>query len=333
MKGHAVSEDILEPDLPICDPHHHLWVRDVGTYLLPEILADLTSGHRIESTVFVEARVFYAADGPPEMRPVGETQFAGGVAAMAASGAYGPIKVCEGIVGHADLMLGAAVEAVLERHLRVGDGRFKGVRHSAAYDPDPGIRRSHAAPPPGMYGLAQFREGFARLAPLGLSFDAWQFHPQLPEVASLADAFPDTQIILNHVGGVLGIGPYRDRRHEVFEAWRRDITDLARRPNVTVKLGGLGMTIGGFGFHRRDVRPGSEELAQTWRPYIETCIEAFGPDRGMFESNFPVDRASCDYVELWNAFKRIAAGASAAEKALLFRDTARRVYRLGLGGV
>jgi L-fuconolactonase len=323
-----MPEAILEPDLPICDPHHHLWDFPTSRYLLPELLADVQSGHRVESTVFVECGSFYRAAGPEPMRFVGETEFVGGVAAMAASGRYGPVLACEGIVGRADLAQGAAVAAVLESHVRAGNGRFKGVRHAGAYDPSPDIRPSHTAPPPGLYGLAGFREGFARLAPLGLSFEAWQFHPQLGEVASLADAFPGTAILLNHVGGPLGIGPYAGRRAEVFADWRRGILDLAKRPNVSVKLGGLGMAICGFGFHKRETPATSAELAEAWKPYIETCIEAFGPERGMFESNFPVDRVSCDYPTLWNAFKRLASGASAAEKTQLFKGTARRFYRL-----
>jgi L-fuconolactonase len=323
-----MPEAILEPDLAICDPHHHLWDFQGSRYLLPELLADLESGHNIESTVFVECGSFYRAAGPEPMKYVGETEFVGGQAAMAASGRYGPVLACEGIVGRADLSGGAAVREVLESHVRAGNGRFKGVRHAGAYDPSPDIRRSHTAPPPGLYALPSFREGFAELGKLGLSFEAWQYHPQLGDVAALADAGPDVAIVLNHVGGPLGIGPYAGKRDEVFALWKAGIEDLARRPNVWVKLGGLGMTVCGFGFHRQDPRPGSDVLADAWRPYLETCIEAFGVSRGMFESNFPVDGASCDYAGLWNALKRVAAGASAAEKAALFKDNARRFYRL-----
>jgi predicted TIM-barrel fold metal-dependent hydrolase len=324
-----MTEAILEPELEICDPHHHLWDFPTSVYLLPELLADAGAGHRVTSTVFVECGSFYRAAGAEPMKYVGETEFVNGVAAMAASGRYGEVMACEGIVGRADLLGGAAVADVLEAHVRAGMGRFKGIRHAGAYDPSPDIRRGHTNPPPNLYGERAFREGFAELGKLGLSFEAWQYHPQLPEVAALADAFPHTLILLNHVGGPLGIGPYADRRAEVFETWRRDIQDLARRPNVWVKLGGLGMPVCGFGFHKRDPKPGSEELAEAWRPYLETCIEAFGADRGMFESNFPVDRASCDYATLWNALKHVAAGASADEKAALFKDNARRFYRLG----
>jgi predicted TIM-barrel fold metal-dependent hydrolase len=247
---------------------------------------------------------------------------------MAASGRYGPVLACEGIVSRADLAEGAAVAEVLETHVRVGAGRFKGIRHAGAYDPSPDIRRSHTSPPPGLYGLASFREGFAQLAPLGLSFEAWQYHPQLGEVAALADAFPQTAILLNHVGGPLGIGPYAGKQDEVFAVWKAGIEDLARRPNVWVKLGGLGMAICGFGFQHQDPRPGSDVLADAWRPYLETCIAAFGVERGMFESNFPVDGVSCDYATLWNALKRVAAGCSADEKAALFKANARKFYRL-----
>jgi predicted TIM-barrel fold metal-dependent hydrolase len=323
-----MPEAILEPERPICDPHHHLWDFPNSVYLLPELLADLNSGHKVESTVFVECGSFYRAAGPTPMSYVGETEFVGGVAAMAASGRYGPQLACEGIVGRADCLQGASVAEVLEAHVRAGNGRFKGIRHAAAHDPSPDIRRGHAAPPPGMLSNARFREGFAKLAELGLSFEAWVYHPQIREVAELADANPHVQIVLDHVGGPLGIGPYEGRRAEVFETWRRDIRDLARRPNVWVKLGGLGMAICGFNFHRRDPKPSSAELADAWRPYLETCIDAFGPFRGMFESNFPVDRVSCDYATLWNALKRVAAGASAEEKSALFKDNARRFYRL-----
>jgi predicted TIM-barrel fold metal-dependent hydrolase len=323
-----MPEEIIEPGLPICDPHHHLWDFPASRYLLPELLGDLTSGHNIESTVFVECGSFYRAAGPDAMKYVGETEFVNGQAAMAASGRYGPVMACEGIVGRADLSQGGSVAEVLERHIRAGNGRFKGIRHAGAYDPSPDIRRSHTSPPPGLYALPAFREGFAKLGELGLSFEAWQYHPQLGEVAALADAFPGVAIVLNHVGGPLGVGPYEGKQDEVFAVWKTGIVDLARRPNVWVKLGGLGMTGCGFRFHRRDPKPGSDELAQAWRPYLETCIEAFGVGRGMFESNFPVDGASCDYPTLWNALKRVAAGSSADEKAALFKDTARRFYRL-----
>lgn len=328
-----MSEPVLEPELPICDPHHHLWDHPGDRYLLPELLADLTSGHNITSTVFVECGSFYRATGPVRLRSIGETEFVGGQAAMAASGQYTDIRACEGIVGRVDLTEGAAVEDLLARHIDVGSGRFKGVRQAGAFDAQLEFFPPHTGPHPdpriGLYGQAGFRDGFRKLAELGLSFEAAQFHHQSGEVAALADANPDVRIVLNHVGGPVGIGPYAGRRAEVFAVWRPGVVDLAKRPNVYVKLGGLGMSVTGFGFEHRSPKPGSAELAEAWAPYIETCIEAFGPERSMFESNFPVDGESCDYVTLWNALKRIAAGASSDEKSALFMGTARRFYGLG----
>ncbi|HUJ73508.1 MAG TPA: amidohydrolase family protein [bacterium] len=322
------QEAVLEPDLPICDPHHHLWDFEVHRYLLQDLLADVGSGHNIRSTVFIECTAMYRAEGPEALRPLGETEFVNGAAAMSASGRYGETRACAGIVGFADLSLGAPVEQVLEAHVALGGGRFKGIRHINAYDPSAVIRRSHTNPPPGLLGQARFREGFAKLRGLDLTFDAWLYHPQIPELTQLARAFPDQPIVLDHVGGPLGVGPYAGKREEIFPQWRQHIRALAQCPNVWVKLGGLGMKIIGYDFHKRPRPPSSEELAQLWRPYIQTCIEEFGPSRCMFESNFPVDKVSGSYRVYWNTFKRLAAGASAADKAALFRGTALRFYKL-----
>lgn len=324
----AANEEILDPRRVIVDPHHHLWHHAGERYLLDELLADTGSGHRIDATVFVECLAFYRAAGPVEKRPIGEVEFANGIAAMAASGRYGPTQVCAAIVGHADLRLGAAAREVLEAQLAAGNGRLRGIRHTAGWDADPRVRPSHSNPPPGLYAQPSFRAGFAELGPLGLSFDAWQYHPQLPDLVALARAFPATTIVVDHCGGPLGIGPYAGRHEAVFSHWRLAIAELALCPNVVVKLGGLGMKIGPSGFHRRDRPPDSMALASAYRPWIETCIEAFGVNRCMFESNFPVDKVSGGYATLWNAFKRIAAAASEQEKRALFADTARRVYRL-----
>lgn len=322
-------EEILEPGLPICDPHHHLWDFPTHRYLLPELLADTGSGHNVRSTVFVECTSMYRADGPAALRPVGETEFVNGAAAMAASGRYGETRACAGIVGFADLQLGADVAEVLRAHIAAGNGRFKGIRHAAGWDASDTIRKSHTNPPPGLMADKSFRAGFAELKPLGLSFDAWFYHPQIPELTDLARAFPEQPIVLDHLGGPLGIGPYAGRRDEVFNTWRKSIRELAVCPNVSLKLGGLGMKISGFDFHKAERPPSSEQLAAAWRPYVETAIEAFGATRCMFESNFPVDKVSASYALYWNAFKRLAAGASAVEKAALFHDTAVRFYRLG----
>jgi L-fuconolactonase len=263
-----------------------------------------------------------------ELRPVGEVEFANGVAAMSASGRYGNTRVCAGIVGYADLALGAAVEKVLEAQIAAGGGRFRGIRFITATHPDQAAWGSMVTRPEGMLADRKVREGFARLAPLGLGFDAWMYHTQLGELVDLARAFPETSIVLDHVGGAIGLGRYAGRRDEVFAEWSARIRELAACPNVHVKLGGLGMRMFGFSVHTHELPPSSEELAAVWRPYIETCIAAFGPERAMFESNFPVDKGSCGYAALWNAFKRIAAGSSAAEKRALFADTATKFYRL-----
>ena len=322
------KEPILEPDLPIVDPHHHLWDRPGWRYLLDELLADTSSGHNIIATVFVQARAMARATGPVELRPVGETEFVNGVAAMSASGIYGKTRHCAGIVGHADLALGSRVEPVLEAHMRAGGDRFRGIRHISAWDADASIRNPAYCPPPGLLGDKTFREGFAILGRLGHSFDAWLYHPQIGELADLARVFPETKIVLNHVGGPIGIGAYAGKHREVFPGWAASIKALATCPNVYAKLGGLGMRMGGFGFHERSEPPSSEALAATWRPYIESCINAFGPSRCMFESNFPVDKGSYSYPVFWNACKLLTKGANDAEKADLFAGTAARFYRL-----
>ena len=321
-------EEVLEPQLRIVDPHHHLWERRNHRYLLPELLADTGSGHNITHTVFIEAMAFYREAGPVEMKPLGEVEFAGGVAAMSASGIYGATRACAGIVGHANLHRGAAAREVLAAMQGAASGRLRGIRHAGAWDASDELPNSHTNPPPGLYGDPLFREGFALLAPLGLSFEAWQYQPQLPDVIALARAFPQTSIVLNHIGAPLGVGPYAGQREAMFAHWKQHISELARCDNIVVKLGGLGMRIGMFDFHLRARPPTSAELAQAWRPWIEHCIAAFGPARCMFESNFPVDKITSSYAVLWNAFKRLAAGASAAEKHALFSATASRVYRL-----
>ena len=325
-----LHEDIIDPALPIIDPHHHLWDRPSWRYMPHDLLADVASGHNIIATVFVQARAFHKADGPEELRPIGETEFVNGAAAMGASGIYGPGRICAGIVGHADLRLGAAVDRVLEAHIHAGGDRFRGIRHIVAHDPDPTMNNPGNPAPAGLLGDPKFREGFARLAPMQMSFEAWLYHPQITELIDLARAFPGTAIVLNHVGGPLGIGRFEGQHKAIFPGWATAIKTLAACPNVMVKLGGLGMRINGFGFEHNALPPSSDTLAATWKPYIDTCIEAFGASRCMFESNFPVDKGSYAYPVFWNACKKLAAGASETEKAALFRGAANAFYRLGL---
>jgi predicted TIM-barrel fold metal-dependent hydrolase len=348
-----MPEAILEPELPIVDPHHHLWDRTGGRpappppvlrpethpftrvgarsprYLLEELLADLRSGHNIRATVFVQCGAMYRADGPAALKPVGETEFVNGVAAMTASGIYGDVRACAGIVGHADCLLGAAIDEVLEAHLKVSD-RFRGIRHSCSSDPDPAVLGPLARQTPGLYLSDDFRKGYARLAKYGLSFDAWLLEPQLPDLIDLVKGHPEIPVVLDHVGTPLGLGSYEGRREERFGVWRDNIRKLAELPHVNVKLGGLAMAFCNFPSFLAEPPAPSTQLAAEWKPYLETCIEAFGPKRCMFESNFPVDLGSCDYATLWNAFKVFAKDYSAAEKADLFAGTASRVYRLHL---
>jgi len=320
-------EDPMDPDLPICDPHHHLWDHPNNRYLLEELLQDIGGSHHIVQTVFVECRSMYRKDGPQEMQPVGETEFVQGIAAQSASGQYGITTVAAGIVGFADLTLGTAVVPVLEAHLAASRNRFRGIRHTCAWDASADIT-SYRSPPKGLLLDPKFREGFACLQKYSLSFDAWLYHPQLTDLADLARVFPDIPIIVDHVGGLLGIGPYAGKRREVFQEWKRGIATLATCPNVVVKLGGLGMPLCGFGWHERVTPPNSTELAEAMAPYYLWCIEQFGVDRCMFESNFPVDKQSYSYTIMWNSFKRISKDFSLKDRAALFHDTAVKVYRL-----
>jgi L-fuconolactonase len=342
-----MSEAILEPELPIIDPHHHLWdlrgrlaalpephhpfvqALTCGTYYtFNELQADVTSGHNVIGTVFLECGAFYRAGASDALKVVGEVEYVTGVATQSASGLYGDLRLCAGIVGKADLCLGDDAADVLDALAEAGRERFKGIRHAGAWDADPEVLGPAINYPQGLYADSTFRAGFRHLAPKGLSFDAWVLEPQLGEVIDLARAFPDTTMVLDHCGTPLNIASYHGKLHERFDTWREKIRELAQCPNVSVKLGGLAMAF--CGMPERGPLPGigSDVLAAMWRPYIETCIEAFGPDRAMFESNFPVDRWGGDYVTIWNAFKRLSHGASAQEKRALYAGTAARVYRI-----
>lgn len=339
---------IIDPERPIIDPHHHLWDRRAAPpigpdahpflraidgarlYLFDQLHADMTAGHNIIATVFVECGAYYRADGPPELRCVGETEFVNGVAAMAASGLYGPARACAGIVAHADLTLGAGVRPVLAAHQAAAPTRLRGIRHSPAHDADGDVLGWLQRAPPRLMTDPAFRAGLAEVATAGLSWDCWLLAPQLPELVALARALPQLSIICDHLATPLGIASYFGRRDAGFADWAANIRALAACPNVVMKLGGLAMPFGGFASFRADPMASAETLAAEWRPWIETAIAAFGASRCMFESNFPVDRGTCDYVTLWNAFKLVCADASEAEKADLFAGTAARVYRLSV---
>ena len=322
----TIREEILLPQLPIVDPHHHLMNHYDMRYEIDDLKADMADGHNVIATVYVECRRGYRDDLPAELAPVGETETVEGIVSKLPRGGT---DFCAGIVAHADLLLGEGVDRVLDAH-QAASARFRGIRHLAAWDDDEVVHLRMINEHKHILGEPAFRAGAGRLAARGLSFDTWLYHPQLPELVDFARAVPDLTIVLDHIGMPVGIGPYQEKKAEVFAAWRRDIRALSACPGVVVKLGGLVMPIAGFGWHERPTPPSSEDLAEATRDYYRAVIDAFGPDRCMFESNFPMDREGAAYNTLWNSFKRIAADFSEDEKSALFRDTAARVYRLAV---
>jgi L-fuconolactonase len=316
-------EAVVEPGLQIVDPHHHLWPaasdRDYGP---AELLADARSGHRVEQTVFVECQAAYRSDGPAEFAPVGETEF------VAGEGVRDSQQLIGGIVGHADLRL-PNLDAVLDAHEDAGQGLFRGIRDALA-----SAREPHEAlvgdAPANLYEDPAFRAGVARLGERGLLYESWHYHYQNPEFLELARAAPSTTMVLNHFGTPLGVGPYAGKRDQVFAEWKSDIAELARRENVVAKLGGMAMAANGFGWNTAERPPTSDEFIEAQAPYYLHTIECFGPERCMFESNYPVERQSLSYGTLWNAFKKMTADFGSSERADLFAGTARRVYRLSV---
>ena len=321
----SLQEDVLEPELPIIDPHHHLWVRNGYTYFMPEFAADLASGHNIVATVFAECHSMYRLTGPEQTRSLGETEFVRGQAAMSASGDFGTTRACDAMFGNVELTLGAGVEPLLEQHLEASGGRFRGVRISSGWHQDERI--NNVAEQAGVLLDPRVSDAVKVIQRMGLSLDCWLYHTQLDEFAQLADAHPDLTIVLNHVGSPILGGPYRGRTDEVFEHWKVGIVHASEQQNVFVKLGAMPIRMPSYAGDRT-LPPGSEEVAAVWRPWMETCIEAFGVERSMYESNFPVQKRWCSYQVCWNAFKRISAGASVAEKAQLFAGAAARAYRM-----
>jgi predicted TIM-barrel fold metal-dependent hydrolase len=320
------EEEILSPELPIVDPHHHFMNHHNMRYEIDDLRADMADGHNIVATMYVECRRAYRESGPAVLAPVGETEL---VERIASAQPKGGTAFCAGMVAHADLTLGATVDDVIDAH-QAASPRFRGIRHLAAWDDDEIVHLRMINEHKALLDDPAFREGAARLAARGISLDTWVYHPQLSALTRFARELPELAIVLDHLGMPVGVGRYADRREEVFETWRHGMRELAACPNVVVKLGGFVMPITGFGWEEREVSIGSEELADTTRRYYLTVIDAFGPDRCMFESNFPMDREACAYNVLWNSFKRIAAGFSDTERSSLFRDTAARVYRLAL---
>ena len=331
------TEEAIEPELEIVDAHHHLWDTEVGYgidrpgapdhgwYELADLRDDTGAGHNVVETVFIDCGANYRPDGPSHLRPVGESAYVRG---RADESDRTPGARIAAIVSHADLTLGEGVREVLEAHLDASGGRFRGIRHSGARVDDPAVPVSRVQPPAGLYGREDFRRGAATLAAMGLSFEAWQYHPQLGEVADLALAVPELTIVVNHVGGPLGVGRYEGRRGEVLDQLRAGLAPLVDRSNVVVKLGGIGMSRFGTDWLPDGRPPTSDEVVAAWGDTLRWIIDAFGPSRCLFESNYPVDGETTGYTVLWNAFKKVSAPYGPAERAQLLAGTARRVYRL-----
>lgn len=325
------NEDILEPDLPIVDAHHHIWDRPAVKYMLDEWLADINAGHNIVASVYCEAHAFYRHDGPEWLRPIGEVEFANGIGSIGASGHFGACRFCAGIVGYANMALGSKVGELLDSYLAVAPDRFRGVRHiTLAYPTDLPFRSMPHVPPSTMLESEAFPLALAELDKRGLSFDAAVFDPSLPRLGQIADQFPNLTFVVNHLGMAVGVNMGDSQRAAVFRTWFAGLKELAKRPNVMCKIGGLGMTVWGFGFEKRTNIVGYLDLAKAWSPYVEAAIEAFGPKRCMMESNYPPDAMSGGYVPIWNAYKHILRNYSDDDKAALFSKTAARVYKLNL---
>lgn len=326
------DEPIVDPDIAIVDAHHHLFHNANVTYAASDYAEDARAGHRIVASVYVDAHTYYRTSGPEVLRPLGEVEFANGVGAMADGGAFGGLRICAAIVGHADLRLGSQVGWLLDRAMAAAPDRFRGIRQVTMDYPDDTPYRFFMSglPPFGVLEHPDFHDGFAELAARDLVFDAAAFHVRVPELAKLADAWPNTRIVLNNMGIAMALDADEARQREVFEEWRANLVDIARRDNVVCKVGGLGMPFWGFGLHEREGAIGSEELSRHWQPWVDVALEAFGADRCMAGSNYPPDSRSAGFVPLWNALKRTVAGCSADEKADLFSRTAARTYRIAL---
>lgn len=319
------SEDILEPEREIVDPHHHLWIGRGGSdYLLDHLWKDTGSGHNVVQTMFMECHWSYRKDGPEHLKSIGETET---VAAVAEAAKQDTSKAqIAGIIAHTNLRAPELDEA-LDAHIEASQGLFRGIRHAGAFDTDPALfikpRQRE-----GLYQMPEFQAGVRRLSERGFTYDTWQYHHQLKGLTEVARAAPGTTIILDHFSTPLGVGAYAGKRAEIFEQWKLDIAELAKCPNVHAKLGGLAMPDNGWGYDAQDLPATSDQIVTDHGDWYHHTIDLFGPDRCMFESNFPVDRASVSYHVIWNAFKKIAAQYSEDEKTAMFSGTARRVYSL-----
>ncbi len=320
-----VDEEVLDPDLEIVDPHHHLWHLAGADYLIEELWADTGSGHRVTKTVFIECHSSYRNNGPSHLQPVGETEF---VATLANQSNAGPGPCIAGIVAYADLRMSERLPEVLDAHVEAGCGLFRGIRHAGSHSEHSEFLTIPGRAPAGLFLDENFRSGVRLLGRRGHTYESWHYHYQLRDFIELARSAPDTTIILDHFGTPLGVGPYTNYRDEIFTAWKVDIAELANCPNVFAKLGGLAMPDNGYGWHLNKCPPTSDEVVAAHRDYFLHTIDHFGPNRCMFESNFPVDRVSMSYRILYNAFKKIVSDFNAADRAAMFAGTASRVYSI-----
>ena len=326
-----VKEEIIDPQLPIIDPHHHLWNGDdqlAGSfpYLIEHLNEDIFSGHNIEGTIFMECAAGYYLKGEEKYKPVGETEFV--INLINESKKLKKSTNIIGIIGYADLMLGNEVKDVLDLHLLKGEGLFKGIRHAAGWDKNSEIHNSHSNPIENIYYNKSFRLGAEELIKLSLTFDAWHYHHQIKDLSNFAISYPELTIVHDHFGGPLGVGPYEGKKKEIFQKWKDDISLLSESKNVFAKLGGLAMPVNGWNFHKQDKPASSDQILDMHFEYYQHTINCFGVDRCMFESNFPVDKRSISYHVLWNAFKKMVQDYSAEDKNKLFFKNAKDVYRV-----
>ncbi|MDH4571552.1 amidohydrolase family protein [Salinicola acroporae] len=317
-------EPILMPDQKILDAHHHLWDREESRYRTDEFLADIALGHDVRASLYVQCRTGYRDAGPEALKPLGEVET---VLEWSAGAPNYPL----GIVAFADLLAGSQVRGTLEALCDIAPGSVRGIRNTTAYHPDPVVRSSPRPAPDGLLRAKAFHEGAVQVARAGLTLDVWVYQTQLQEVEALARAMPDLTVVIDHCGGPLGVGPFRDRTPADFAAWRQGIQRLAALPNTRIKIGGFGLAVFGNAYHLNPEPPTSAQLASDWLPYVETCLEAFGSHRAMFESNFPVDKGMYSYIALWNAFKRLTQPLGQEDRDRLFWRTAVETYGLDPG--
>lgn len=317
-----VIETVIEPDLPIVDPHHHLWPNGTGMgYGLEELKADTTDGHRIINTVFVECGAVYDRRSSDPFACVAETAYVAGEAER------DPDHLIAGIVAKADLRSDHLAE-ILDAHTEAGLGRFRGIRHALAFAHHPEVLSIPGRGPEGLAYDPDFQRGVALLGARGLTYDSWHYHYQNREFLDLARAVPDTIMVLDHFGTPIGVGPYAAQKADILAQWKTDIAEIATCPNVVAKLGGMAMPDNGYGWNSAPQPATAAELIAAQADMYRHTIECFGPERCMFESNFPVDRMSLAYRTVWNAFKLMTKDFSPGERDALFSGTATRVYRL-----